>query len=258
MKLDENKIYYVYEWYNVDTGEIFYVGRGCGDRYRNRGESERNAQFIRYLKEHPNCESRKIAENLDEETACLLEDARIKALKDRQECTANIRNSTTRPGRMFGEANGFYGKHHSDATIKKLREINSNGRWAGENNPQYGISPKERMTEEQYSKWKQSLSVAMSGKNNPQYGIDVKTRMGTQEKYEAFCKSCSRGNCGDNPNAKPIRMWNDDIDLNFDCLKDCATWLFINKYTLSKNCYNNISTAIKNNKTFLGFNFKKL
>ena len=27
-------MYYVYEWYNVDTGEILYVGKGTGNRYK--------------------------------------------------------------------------------------------------------------------------------------------------------------------------------------------------------------------------------
>lgn len=25
--------FYVYEWYNIDTQEIFYVGKGSGKRY---------------------------------------------------------------------------------------------------------------------------------------------------------------------------------------------------------------------------------
>lgn len=28
------QMYYVYEWYNVDTGEILYVGKGKGYRYK--------------------------------------------------------------------------------------------------------------------------------------------------------------------------------------------------------------------------------
>lgn len=28
----ENKKYYVYKWYNIDTNEVFYIGKGCGNR----------------------------------------------------------------------------------------------------------------------------------------------------------------------------------------------------------------------------------
>lgn len=30
----ERKKFYVYEWYNIDTNEVFYVGKGCGNRYK--------------------------------------------------------------------------------------------------------------------------------------------------------------------------------------------------------------------------------
>jgi len=30
----DNKKYYVYEWFMKDTGEIFYVGKGSGKRYK--------------------------------------------------------------------------------------------------------------------------------------------------------------------------------------------------------------------------------
>lgn len=26
--------YYVYEWYIVETGEVFYLGKGCRNRYK--------------------------------------------------------------------------------------------------------------------------------------------------------------------------------------------------------------------------------
>ncbi|MDO4189341.1 MAG: hypothetical protein Q4D29_10170 [Lachnospiraceae bacterium] len=40
--------YYVYEWFNVDTGEVFYVGKGCRDRYKSL--SHRNKLFLEYYK----------------------------------------------------------------------------------------------------------------------------------------------------------------------------------------------------------------
>ena len=39
-------MFYVYEWYNVNTEEIFYVGKGCGNRYKQ--VSKRNQLFKTY------------------------------------------------------------------------------------------------------------------------------------------------------------------------------------------------------------------
>jgi hypothetical protein len=39
--------FYVYEWYNVETNEIFYVGKGCNNRYKNI--SDRNKYFKDYI-----------------------------------------------------------------------------------------------------------------------------------------------------------------------------------------------------------------
>lgn len=61
-----NNIYYVYIWYIVETGEVFYVGKGKGDRYKKL--SRRNKFFIDMYNSH-NCSVRKIYENLTEEEA---------------------------------------------------------------------------------------------------------------------------------------------------------------------------------------------
>ena len=41
---------------------------------------------------------------------------------------------------------------------------------SGENNPMYGHSCKEYMTEDKIKQWKQNQSKANKGKNNPMYG----------------------------------------------------------------------------------------
>ena len=59
----ENK-FYVYEWYNTDTKEVFYVGKGCGKRYTET--AHRNQKFLDYINSH-NVESRIVINNLTEE-----------------------------------------------------------------------------------------------------------------------------------------------------------------------------------------------
>lgn len=41
-----DKKYYVYEWFNKITGEVFYVGKGCGNRYKE--SYRRNKLFKEY------------------------------------------------------------------------------------------------------------------------------------------------------------------------------------------------------------------
>lgn len=48
-------IFYVYEWYIVDTNEVFYVGKGKKDRYKNL--HSRNKFFLDMLRTH-NCDVR--------------------------------------------------------------------------------------------------------------------------------------------------------------------------------------------------------
>ena len=43
-------MFYVYEWYNVDTDEVFYVGKGTGNRYKQT--SKRNKKFQQYYENH--------------------------------------------------------------------------------------------------------------------------------------------------------------------------------------------------------------
>lgn len=93
-----------------------------------------------------------------------------------------------------GENNPMYGRHHTEDTKEKLRQANKGkpspmknkhhteetkdkiskahqGKCVGENNPMYGISPKERMDEETYKQWLiNQKENAPKGENHPMYG----------------------------------------------------------------------------------------
>ena len=43
----DKKDFYVYEWYIKDTGEVFYVGKGRGDRYKENHTNSPEAENIR-------------------------------------------------------------------------------------------------------------------------------------------------------------------------------------------------------------------
>lgn len=153
MPTEENK-FYVYEWINKDTGEIFYVGKGSGYRWKRKTASSRNRYFNRYVQKHPNCEPRKVYENLTEEEAYNKERELIAEYKEQGVQLVNFDEGGRRGGRSPGKLNGMYGKTHTPEARKKISEANSDGHNAGIHNTQYGISPRERMSPAIYEQWR--------------------------------------------------------------------------------------------------------
>lgn len=80
-------MFYVYEWYNVNTEEIFYVGKGCGNRYKQ--VSKRNQKFKDYY-ENNECAVRIIQYFEDEQEALQYEYQHITKLKQTNQCFCNI------------------------------------------------------------------------------------------------------------------------------------------------------------------------
>ena len=81
-------MFYVYEWYIVETGEIIYVGKGCRSRYKVR---KHNRLFNEMLKRFY-CESRIIKEFNNEKEAFEYEYCRVNELKKQGQCVCNIYN----------------------------------------------------------------------------------------------------------------------------------------------------------------------
>lgn len=80
-------MFYVYEWYIVETGEIFYVGKGCKNRYKSK--CHRNRLFDEFIKRF-NCESRIIKRFDTEDEAFCFEKERIAELKAKGLCVCNL------------------------------------------------------------------------------------------------------------------------------------------------------------------------
>lgn len=79
-------MYYVYEWYIVNTNEVIYVGKGTGRRYRVRKHNKFfNDMICRYK-----CDSRIVKEFEDEKDAFEYEFERVRELKAKGECVCNI------------------------------------------------------------------------------------------------------------------------------------------------------------------------
>lgn len=250
----ENR-FYVYEWYNIDTGEIFYVGKGT--KRRKTTICNRNIYFKRYYNKY-NCAVRVVQDNMSNKEALNLEIILIKKYKLLHMPLTNLTDGGENPPILSKEANGMYGKTHTEEVKKILHDINI-GIHKGENNSQYGVSPKDRMDEETYKKWKEHFYKYV-GENNPQYGISPKDRM-DEKTYEKWREKQKERKFGyTNPNAKRITMIDDNNNIYyFDTIKDCAIYLIKNGFSNSKNisCVRaTIWSAKKNNKKVYGFIFQ--
>lgn len=117
----ENK-FYVYEWYNKNTNHVFYVGKGCGKRYKE--VKHRNQKFLDYILENE-VDSKIIEENLSEQEALALEKITIENYKKDNQCECNL---------MEGGHGGL-----SQVWTKEMKEY-----WS-ENNPMKSEEQRERM-----------------------------------------------------------------------------------------------------------------
>lgn len=97
----EDRKYYVYEWFIKDTKEVFYVGKGCRERWRTK--KRENKFFMNMLRTHE-CDVRKVKENLTEQEAFDLE---IKLISYYRENTnfrlTNIQDGGENPPTFYGE-----------------------------------------------------------------------------------------------------------------------------------------------------------
>lgn len=79
--------FYVYEWFNVKTSEIFYVGKGCNKRATSL--SHRNKLFKKYISENQ-CDYRIAKHFENEDDAFNYEHKRIIELKKIGQATCNL------------------------------------------------------------------------------------------------------------------------------------------------------------------------
>lgn len=79
-------MFYVYEWFIKDTGEVIYVGKGSKNRYKVR---KHNLMFNEFIKRF-DCDSRIVKYCEDEQSAFQEESDRIAELKAIGQCVCNI------------------------------------------------------------------------------------------------------------------------------------------------------------------------
>ena len=79
-------MFYVYEWFVKESGEVFYVGKGTKNRYKVK---KHNNFFNDFIKRY-DCDSRIIKTFNDEQEAFSYEFERVNELKSIGQCVCNI------------------------------------------------------------------------------------------------------------------------------------------------------------------------
>lgn len=148
--MDQTKRYYVYRYRVYETKEVFYIGKGCGNRYKQLGLHNRGRFFMDMFNTH-NCEVQILWKNMTEEDAFALEKLLIAYYKRfTNNRLANVCDGGEGASghhwteeqkkqiglRGIGEKNPNYGNHWTEAQKKALREKQqASGRYKGKNNP---------------------------------------------------------------------------------------------------------------------------
>lgn len=134
--------FYVYFWFYKNTNEVFYIGKGKGNRFLER-KAHRNEYFKNILnKEKDNVDVKIFKGNLTENDAFELEKKLIKEYKEKGQAKANLHeggcggntgnyDNPIRSKKLsdfaksrVGEKNPMWGKTHTEEVKRKLREVN--------------------------------------------------------------------------------------------------------------------------------------
>jgi hypothetical protein len=143
--------FYVYHIINPITGRLFYVGKGTGCRCKQHLTDKKEYAFnkrlngyIRNLIEsNNNPVIQKIAENLTEEDAYLLEESEIKKYGrvgfEKDGVLLNILDSG-RPPKFEGENHPWWGRSHTPETKAKISKTKKENFAKGINKPRSGFT----------------------------------------------------------------------------------------------------------------------
>lgn len=126
--LDQDKpIYYVYAWYFKDSGEIFHIGKGKNNRYKDI-KNHRNQYFLNIINKHrDNVDVKFILTGLTNEESLANERQLIKYYKEFGQCKTNLHE---------GGCGGYTGNYQSPERSRKI-SIAAKKR-INEKNPMFG------------------------------------------------------------------------------------------------------------------------
>ena len=193
--------FYVYEWYNIQTQEVFYVGKGSGKRFQDR--VHRNKKFLEYI-ENNKVNSKIVKYFSSEQEAFDYEKELTEQYKKQGMCQCNLMD-------------GGYGGY-SSVWSEEMKQY-----WS-ENNPMKSEEQRQRMKEHNPMHDKEiALKNGESHKravviNNIEYAgiVDAARTLGVWE--NTVLRWCQRGY---DTNGNPCR-YKDEKQKDYTIHKTCS------------------------------------
>ena len=121
MKFNKEKRYYVYAWYIKDSGEVFYIGKGTGNRYKTR--KRENVYFMRIINKY-DCEPKIVKDGLSEKEAFDLEIKLIAYYRVHSKRLTNVLDGGDSPPNTTGIPRTDEWKKHISENLKKFYNEN--------------------------------------------------------------------------------------------------------------------------------------
>lgn len=198
--------YYVYEWYIVETDEVFYVGKGKNNRAK---QLKRNKFFMDMYNTH-NCNFRIKIDNLTEEEAFEYEK---KLIKYYREFYPEYRLTNQTDG---GE--GVSGLKVSDEVKNKHSKFHKN-LWKNEKYRNKMLKIRQSNDSVYKSKeFREKISKLVKGENNPNYN----NHWSEKQKEELRNKMIGRYDGENNPNYN--NRWNEEQKANLSMIRKDAKY----------------------------------
>lgn len=222
--------YYIYEYYIIDSGEVFYVGKGKNKRFKNL--YSRNKFFKDMYYSH-NCDVRKVKIGLTEEEAFKEEIKLIKFYRDKFPQYRLTNQTDGGEGTSGWKPSIEFRRKQSNIHKEQWKDREFRDKMIKIRTDANGVYKSEE--------FRNKISKLVKGENNPNYNNhwteDQKKKLRIKQKENDLYKDET------NPNAKGVICV--ETGEIFDCIK-----FAMNKYKIKT--HSSISIALKNKNRLAG------